>query len=141
MICHSQPVLFWFLLACTLCGCGGQQTTALLQDLQDSPFIPAKNSSEETIEELFTSESELDLPNPDRVNPFQESGSVAPASSGLRPLLKGFVEREQPQVVLTLGGRIAVVGEGDSFEDVTILEIRPPQVVYRQRGVEHRLSL
>ena len=121
-------------------GCGGQQTAALVQDLQDAPFIPAK-TSDETVEELFAVETDLELPSPDRVNPFAVTAPAETSSAGLRPQLKGFVEREQPRAVLTLGDRIAVIGEGDTFDDVTVVEIRPPQVVYRQRGVEHRLSL
>ena len=94
-------------------------------------------------EELLPPRHELDLPSPDRVNPFEQTAStgVAASSTSLRPQLKGFVEREQTQAVLTLGRRIAVVAEGESFEDVTIIEIKPPQVVYRQRGIDHQLSL
>lgn len=144
MIRRSHPVLLWLWMACAITGCGGQQTAALLEDLQNSPYIPTRNNSDhsdEAVEELFAVETDLELPSPDRVNPFEETASMETASAGLRPQLKGFVEREQSQVVLTLGDRIAVVGEGETIDDVTILEIRPPQVVYRQRGVEHRLSL
>ena len=136
------------LLAVLLCGCGGSTLPdSFVDDLKSTPYLTAKSEAPADMADVF-GDTQLgnldeidDLPNPGRTNPFQQSEQTAAPRQINRPQLKGFVERGEARVVLVLGERIGVVGVNEQFEDVTVLEIRPPQVVFRQRGVEHRLSL
>lgn len=122
-------------------GCGSSELPVSMEDLEDTPFLPAKATTTQDFEEVFAASELPDLPNPGRTNPFQQSEQVAVPQQPNRPQLKGFVERDEPRVVLAVGEKLGVIGVNETFEDVTVLEIRPPQVVFRQRGIEHRLSL
>lgn len=121
-------------------GCGSSQTAAAFSGTDSiAGFSEAAGSISADVENWDRDEMHS-LPNPGRTNPFQRF-DVTANQSRIIPALKGFVERGTPSAVLAIGDRIAIIGVDESFEDVTVIEIKPPLVVYRQRGIEHRLSL
>lgn len=91
--------------------------------------------------DLSTTDEPVELPNPERVNPFQKINQPEFVSASLPMQLKGFVESDRTKAVLLIGDKISIVEENDVIGSFHIVEIRPPELVFDQNGVERRLTL
>ena len=81
------------------------------------------------------------LPNPERSNPFAMSTVDVKSTQHVPIQLKGFVGRGEMKAVLLVGESFSVVREQQVIGAVTIVSIRPPQLVYECDGTQHQLSL
>lgn len=128
-------LLLWLPVAVG-CGDSGSMSASLakLNELQAVQSIPVAT-------EIPTAEEPLQLPNPERVNPFQQIDQPEIVSTSQSLKLKGFVESDRAKAVLLIGDKISIVEEDDVVGGFRIIQIKPPEMVFDQNGVKHRLTL
>ncbi len=87
------------------------------------------------------------MPSPERTNPFELSGAFREEESGEMPGRKkeirvlGFVEVDEPMVMLSIDGRTHTMKAGQSDQRVTVLEVHQPNVRLSYDGVTWNASL
>ena len=122
-------------------GCFTAGTSA---DPAEAARLPDWLDSHETVAEPESNDTDLygniELPYPQRQNPFA-IGTRADVSSGSAVQLKGFVHVSEPKAILLVNDVLTVVAPDQTAQGVTVVAIAPPEVVYKQAGIEHRLSL
>ena len=91
--------------------------------------------------------AKTDMPSPGRTNAFELSNDSQPdsaiqESSGKKEIyVIGFVEVDNPSVMLAIDGRTQVLKAGETFERITVLEIAPPRVRLSSDGVSWNASI
>lgn len=139
-------VQIWtFTALCILVGCGGEirQTLPSLATPMDTP-----GKDELTVNATSASRSdplELELPFPERVNPFavahrreREGTDTTPASS---VEVLGFAKVGRQQVMLRVADEVHFLVEGDIIGGVEVLQIRPPRVRLRNGNLTWEASM
>jgi hypothetical protein len=91
--------------------------------------------------------SKSDMPSPGRSNAFELLGEFHADAShqesgGKREVyVLGFVEVDEPSVMLSIDGRTEVLKNGDTFERITVQEIVPPRAKLFCDGVSWSASI
>jgi len=153
-----QVVSASFLGIIICCGCSVD--TDIGRESMRQPVSPFLDISVDLLPELQKTDqsnsSELsgskliavtDMPSPGRTNAFELSNDFQPEaaiqeSSGKREIyVIGFVEVDNPSVMLSIDGRTQVVKAGESFERITVLEIAPPRARLSFDGVSWNASI
>lgn len=123
-------------------GCGA--VDAVKSTSTDFNRLPLLNTvAEQQDDDTFALPEQLlpALPNPERSNPFATATEETSATQHALIHLKGFVDRGESKAVLLVGESFAVVREQQVIGGVTIVSIRPPELVYEYDGTQHQLSL
>jgi hypothetical protein len=144
----SQRLIFWFaLVSLTLAGCQGSQDAV---DATPSAIATAQAAADERAELLAAAHessansskrsavARFDPPFPNRTDMFQPPregrGTVRRDDEYSETIeLKGFVDVDGPQVVLSIDGMIMPIPEGGEKYGVQVISIDPPSAVL-QRG-------
>lgn len=140
----------WLLLGATVLGCGTAEepeivatpAVAVVAATEDSSPQPAANRRQapELAENPSPAPPVEDFapPFPDRLELFEapkraQSTVRRDDEHGDTVELKGFVNVDQPRVVLSIDGVISPISEGGEKYGVQVISIQPPSVVL-QRG-------
>ncbi len=134
-------------------GCSREMSDAIVQaarsQSQTSPFGKATDSISEEIESENRTQLAIvaAMPSPNRTNPFELSGEfqedlVLEGTSRKREIrVIGFIELDNPAVMLSLDGRSQVFKTGETFDKITVLEIKPPRARISYDGVTWNASI
>lgn len=134
--CVVTIVVFLWLPVMTGCG----SSTGMPTDLAQLGELSLPENLPVTAD-LAAADEPVELPNPERVNPFQKIDQPEFVSASLPMQLKGFVESDRTKAVLLIGDKISIVEEDDVVGSFHIVKIKPPELVFDQNGVEGRLAL
>lgn len=154
-----QRAMIAGLLGCVVCGGCSVQTDAGLESIQhrassfsdtsvgvtpETQMLDQDNGLELSGGKLI---SKTDMPSPGRTNAFELSDDYQPETAvqesfGKREIyVVGFVEVDNPSVMLTIDGRMQVLKAGETFEKLTVLEIAPPRARLSSDGVSWNASI
>ena len=115
--------------------------------LVKSSLDPETANSEPSGTAPGTLVAKAEMPSPGRMNAFEMSGenhSEAPIqeSRGKREVyVVGFVEVDEPSVMLSIDGRMQLLKTGDTLDRITVQEITPPKTRLSCDGVSWSASL
>ena len=134
------------LIACIiLLGCSVEQSELAAQlPLQG---LPGEFEEQEVVEPVAEKMEGSTLPYPDRENPFvfvsqdieSRTEAAKDGNSGLK--LFGFMGDELPRVIFQMDGETKSLSVGDTWRDIEILQIDPPEVRIKFNGVIRNWSL
>ena len=143
------PRLCWLFVSLTVLGCGtadeptveAPPAVASAPAAVDKPAPPVANppQSADVAETPAQNQplAQFTPPFPDRLELFEPrqraQGTVRRDDAGETVELKGFVNVDQPKVVLAIDGVISPIAEGGEKYGVQVISIEPPSVVL-QRG-------
>jgi hypothetical protein len=122
-----------------------QQLQGLGPQSNRDPSWPEESGQANRGELIATTAS--DLPSPDRTNPFEVSGDV---ETDLRDdgvarkreiRIVGFVELDDPTVMLSVDGKTQVFRSGETIDRITVTDIAPPNARINYDGVNWNASL
>ena len=91
--------------------------------------------------------AKTEMPSPGRVNAFElsddfQSETPVQESAGKREIyVLGFVEVDDPSVMLSIDGRTQVLKAGDTIDRITVQEIVPPRARLSSDGVSWNASI
>jgi len=148
MRCHAHVVALLFCTSVATVGCGSadQSVAESAPAFAESATIHAESETSNSAptpdlaepDSLGIQVVEFTPPFPDRLDLFEPpkraQGTVRrDEEHGETVELKGFVNVDQPRVVLSIDGVISPVAEGGEKYGVQVISIQPPSVVL-QRG-------
>lgn len=91
--------------------------------------------------------AKTEMPSPGRVNAFElsddfHSETPVQETAGKREIyVLGFVEVDNPSVMLSIDGRTQVLKAGDTIDHITVQEIVPPRARLSSDGVSWNASI
>lgn len=138
---RPEAIFMLFIVAFGLPGCQELQTAELASQAPANAedltgFLSNPSEPEPVPTEVAGS---FTPPNPTRENPFQvEAQKLISEQTSLT--LKGFVQLENPKVVLDVDNTIVVMKKGDRNGDLEIIDIDPPFITYRLADVQQTLT-
>lgn len=112
-----------------------------------SGFNSNKEVSQVSQLETLASEKPLNMPSPGRTNPFEiaseyENDNREEVVNRKREIqIVGFIELDQPSVMLSVDGKSHVVKSGEAFENITVNEVSPPSARITYDGVSRNISI
>ncbi|QEG43542.1 hypothetical protein [Roseimaritima ulvae] len=145
---HQKPAQLLtvaVMLSLISAGCGDSTTGSVpLIGAPSSPPLRQVMEDEAGLLEPFA-EQPLSLPFPERENPFlfphDRVQPVVPAAEVSQVRVLGFVEVDQPRVLLKVSDRTRTLAVGDAAQGVEVLAIEPPLVRLRQGNLTWNASL
>lgn len=89
----------------------------------------------------------VDLPSPDRTNPFAISDEYeneardnnGPQKREIR--IVGFIELDKPCVLLSIDGKSQLYTQGETLNNITVNDVTPPSARVTYDGISRSLSL
>ncbi len=140
------------------CGCSSHTSDGLQNRLSEVAVIPERldNANVGALGLDFAMDptapglpvAKTDLPSPGRINAFEIDGefrsetTAAESAGGKREVyIIGFVEVDEPSVMLAIDGRTQVLKKGDTYERITVEEIVPPRAKLNCDGVSWIASI
>jgi hypothetical protein len=158
MVPRIYLLLYVLSVFTTLVGCGSTEEPVVETPLPvasapakvDSPAPPAekKPASEPEIAQPNAASApiaQFSPPFPDRLELFEPpqraEGTVQRDDAGETVELKGFINVDQPKVLLAIDGVIAPIPEGGEKYGVQVITIEPPSVVFQRGRNRRKLTL
>lgn len=136
-----------------LAGCSSEMSDAIVQAARSQTQPMPSSKAIDPISEEIESENRAKLvsvaamPSPNRTNPFELSGEfqedVAIEGTGRKREIRvvGFIELDNPAVMLSLDGRSQIFKAGETIDKITVLEIQPPRARISYDGVTWNASI
>jgi hypothetical protein len=135
----------------TVTGCGADFQASILEAARQQSLVShsALPNQELPEAEFDPPPANVNLPSPGRTNPFEMAGGFETndvATDGGTEKKKevrvlGFVELDQPTVMLAVDGQTELMRAGEVRDGIEILEIQTPQVKIKRDGVSWYASL
>jgi hypothetical protein len=155
MLNRIYSLCFALVAATMLVGCGEELVVESPQAVATAPAPPeppaptpaAPKTEPDVAESEATSRTvaQFTPPFPDRLELFEPlqraEGTVQRDDAGETVELKGFINVDQPKVLLAIDGVIAPIPEGGEKYGVQVISIEPPSVVLQRGRNRSKLTL